>query len=85
MYHSSVNTCQNQVKLCTLKVQVDVQLAIPNFCLSIKDCQSQISFKDFMIKPFELTILVVTISISRKKKYAYRGNENIKVGDKSWT
>ena len=30
MYYSSENTCQNQVKLCTLKVKDDVQLA--NFC-----------------------------------------------------
>ena len=43
MHYSSVNTCQNQVKLCTLKVQDDVQLAIAKFCLSIKDCRSQAS------------------------------------------
>ena len=41
MYYSSGNTCQNQVKLCTLKVQDDVQLAMAKFCLSIKDCWSQ--------------------------------------------
>ena len=39
MYYSLVNTCQNQIKLCTLKVQDDVQLAIANFWLSIKDCR----------------------------------------------
>ena len=50
MYHSSANTCQNQVKLCTLKVQDDVQLAIAKFCLSIEDCWSQASFNDFIIK-----------------------------------
>ena len=35
MYYSSANTCQNQVKHCTLKVQDDVQLAMAKFCLSI--------------------------------------------------
>ena len=50
MYYSSVNTCQNQVKLCTLKVQDDAQLAIANFCFSVKDCRSQASFNDFTIK-----------------------------------
>ena len=50
MYYSSVNTCLNQVKLCMLKVQDDVQLAIAKFCLSIKDCWSQASFNDFKIK-----------------------------------
>ena len=49
MYYSSANTCHNQKKLCTLKVQ-DTQLAIANFCLSIKDCRSQASFNDFTIK-----------------------------------
>ena len=34
----------NEVKLCTLKVQRDVQLAMAKFCWSIKDCQSQASF-----------------------------------------
>ena len=33
VYYSSVNTCQNQVKLCTLKVQDDVQLAIAKILL----------------------------------------------------
>ena len=50
MHYSSVNTCQNQLKLCTLKVQDDVSLAIAKFCLSIKGCQSQASFNDFTIK-----------------------------------
>ena len=50
MYYSSVNTCQNQVNLCTSKVQDDVQLIIAKFCLSIKDCRSQASLNDFTIK-----------------------------------
>ena len=50
MCYSSVNTCQNQVKLCRLKVQDDVELAIAKFCFSIKDCRSQASFNDFTIK-----------------------------------
>ena len=50
MYYSSVNTCPNQVKLCRLKVQDDVQLAIAKFCLSIKDCWSKASFNDIMLK-----------------------------------
>ena len=47
---SSVNTYQNQVKLCMLKVQGDVPLAIAKFCLSIKDCRSQACFNDFTIE-----------------------------------
>ena len=50
MHYSSVNICQNQVKLCTLKVQDDVQLVIAKFCLSIIDCRSQALFNDFTIK-----------------------------------
>ena len=50
MYYSSVNTYQKHVKLCKLKVQNDVQLAIPKFCLSVKDFRSQASFNDFTIK-----------------------------------
>ena len=50
MYYSSVNTCQNQVKPCKLKVQDDVRLAIAKFCFSVKDYQSQASFNDFTIK-----------------------------------
>ena len=50
MYYSSVNTCQNQVKLCILEVQNDMQLAIAEFCLSVKDCRSQSPFNDFTIK-----------------------------------
>ena len=40
----------NEVKLCTLKVQRDVQLVMAKFCWSIKDCQSQASFNDSTIK-----------------------------------
>ena len=36
MYYSSLNTCQNQVKLCTLKFQDDVQLAKQNFAFQSK-------------------------------------------------
>ena len=50
VYYGSVNTCQYQVKLCTLKVQDDLQLLIAKFCLSIKDCRSQASCNDFTIK-----------------------------------
>ena len=50
MYYSSVNTCQNQAKLCTLKAQDDVQLVIAKFFFSIKDCRSQASFNDFTIE-----------------------------------
>ena len=50
MYYSSANTCQNQVKLCTLEVQDDVQLAMVKFCLSVKDCRSQASFNDSTVK-----------------------------------
>ena len=50
MYCSSANTCQNQVKLSTLKVQDDLQLAVAKFCLSIKDCRSHVSFNDSTIK-----------------------------------
>ena len=37
-------TLVNKVKLYTLKVQHDVQLAMEKFCLSIKECWSQASF-----------------------------------------
>ena len=57
MYCSSVNTCQNQVKLCRMKVQDDVQLAIAKFCLPIKDW-SHTSFNDFTIKGLGPKILV---------------------------
>ena len=50
MYYSSANTSQNEIKLCTLKVQDDVQLAMAKFCLSIKGCRSQASFNDCTIK-----------------------------------
>ena len=57
MYYSSANTCQNQVKLCTLKVQDDVQLTLAKFCLSIKDCRIHASFTDSAIKGLVLKIL----------------------------
>ena len=57
MYYSSVNTCQNQIELYTLKVQDDVQLAIAKFCLSVKDCRSQASFNDFTMKGREPKII----------------------------
>ena len=57
MYHSSVNTCQNQVKLCTLKVQDDVQLVNIKILLVSQDCQSHTSFKDFTIKGLGQKIL----------------------------
>ena len=57
MYYSSVNTCQNQAKLSTLKVQDDVQLSIAMFCLSIKGCRSKASFNDFTIKGLGAKIL----------------------------
>ena len=57
MYYGPVNTCQNQVKLCALKVHDNVQLAIVKFCLSIKVCRSQASFNDFTIKGLGLKIL----------------------------
>ena len=50
MYYSLTNTFQNQVKLYTLKVQNDVQLVMAKFCLSIKDCRSQVTFNDSTIK-----------------------------------
>ena len=56
-YYSSVNTCRNQVKLFTLKVEHDLQLAIAKFCLSIKDCRSHASFNDFTIKGLGSKIL----------------------------
>ena len=59
MYYSSVNSFQNQVKVCTLKVQDDVQLAIAKFCLPIKDCLSQVSFNDFTIKSLEPKLLQI--------------------------
>ena len=47
MYYSSANTCQNQIKLCTLKVQDDVQLA--KFACQSKIVRSQASFNDSTI------------------------------------
>ena len=40
MNYSSVNACKNQVKLCTLQVHDDIQLAMAK--LSINTCQSKI-------------------------------------------
>ena len=57
MCYSSENICQNQVKLCTLKVQDDVQLAMAKFCLSIKDCRYQGSFNDSTVKGLRPKIL----------------------------
>ena len=57
LYYTSVNTYQNQVKLCTLKVQDDTQLAIAKLCLSIKDCLSQASFNDFTMEGLAPKIL----------------------------
>ena len=57
MYYCSANTCQNQVQLCTLKVQDEVQLAMAKFYLLIKDCRSQASFNDSTIKGLGLKIL----------------------------
>ena len=48
----------NKVKLCTLKVQHDVQLAI--FCWSIKDCPSQASY-DSTIKGLGPKILAYRV------------------------
>ena len=50
VYYSSVNTYQKHVKLCPLKVQNDVQLAIAKFCLSIKDFQARPLLNDFTTK-----------------------------------
>ena len=58
MYYSSANACQNQVKFFTLKVQDDVQLAMAKFCLSNKDCRSQATFNDSIIKGLGPKILV---------------------------
>ena len=57
VYYSSVDTCQNQVKLCTLQVHDDVQFVIAKFCFSIKDCRSQASCNDFTIKDLGPKIL----------------------------
>ena len=57
MHYSSVNTFQNQVKLCTFKVQDDMHLATANFLFSIKDCLSQGFFNDFTIEDLGPKIL----------------------------
>ena len=48
----------NEVKLRTLKIQHDVQLAMAKFCWSIKDCQSQASFNDLGPKILAYRVLV---------------------------
>ena len=53
----------NEVKLCTLKVQHDVQLAMTKFCWSIKDCQSQASFNDSTIKGLGPKILAYRVLV----------------------
>ena len=53
----------NEVKLCILKVQHDVQLAMAKFCWSIKDCQSQASFNDSTIKGLGPKILVYRVLV----------------------
>ena len=57
MYYCSANTCQNEVKLYTLKVQNDVRLAMVKFCMLIKVCRSQASFNDSAIKGLGLKML----------------------------
>ena len=51
----------NEVKLRTLEVQRDVQLAMAKFCWSIKDCQSQASFNDSTIKGLGPKILAYRV------------------------
>ena len=53
----------NEVKLCTLKIQHDVQLAMAKFCWSIKDCQSQASFNDSTIKGLGPKILAYRVLV----------------------
>ena len=53
----------NEVKLCTLKIQHDVQLAMAKFCWSIKDCQSQASFNDSTIKSLGPKILAYRVLV----------------------
>ena len=57
MYYNLANTYGNQVKFYTLKVQIDIQLTISKLWLSIEDCHSQGSFKNFEIKGLEPKIL----------------------------
>ena len=57
MYYSSANTCENKVKLCTLKVEDDVQVTMARFCMSMKDFGFQVSFNDSTIKGLEPKIL----------------------------
>ena len=58
IYYSSANTCLNQVKLCTLKVQDGVQLAMAKFCFLIKDCRSQASSNESTINGLGPQMLV---------------------------
>ena len=53
----------NEVKLCALKIQHDVQLAMAKFCWSIKDCQSQASFNDSTIKGLGPKILAYRVLV----------------------
>ena len=53
----------NEVKLCTSKIQHDVQLAMAKFCWSIKDCQSQTSFNDSTIKGLGPNILAYRVLV----------------------
>ena len=53
----------NEVKLCTLKIQHDVQLAMAKFCWSIKNCQSQASFNDSTIKSLGPKILAYRVLV----------------------
>ena len=53
----------NEVKLCTLKIQHDVQLAMAKFCRSIRDCQSQASFNDSTIKGLGPKILAYRVLV----------------------
>ena len=65
-YQCTINSSAilvNEVKLCTLKIQHDVQLAMAKFCWSIKDCQSQASFNDSTIKGLGPKILAYRVLV----------------------
>ena len=53
----------NEIKLCTLKIQHDVQLGMAKFCWSITDCQSQASFNDSTIKGLGPKILAYRVLV----------------------
>ena len=53
----------NEVKLRTLKIQHDMQLAMAKFCWSIKDCQSQAPFNDSTIKGLVPKILAYRVLV----------------------